>query len=137
MIIPLLDPETFLMVRQYRYLHRQFSIEFPGGGRPEHLSSAEAAALELRGETGYTAHTLELLGSFNPCNGVIEELCSVFVARELQPDDSIQPDDTETFEVLTVRLNQFRHLVATGEIWDGMTLAAYTLWTVTNQTRQQ
>ncbi len=128
LVIPLLDPDTFLMVQQYRYLHQRLSIEFPGGGRPQHQSYTEAAQQELCEETGYRAAQLQLLGRFNPCNGVMDEICHVFLATELTYSPTASPDQSEALEVRTVSSLEFRQLVTTGAIWDGMTLAAYTLF---------
>ncbi|MFA7627467.1 MAG: ADP-ribose pyrophosphatase, partial [Candidatus Kapaibacterium sp.] len=32
MVIPLLDNGRIILVKQYRYLNKRFSFEFPGGG---------------------------------------------------------------------------------------------------------
>ena len=48
---------------------------------------ALAAQRELCEETGYVAGSWEEIGSFAPCNGVSNELCRLFLARELREAD--------------------------------------------------
>lgn len=127
MVIPIAADGRFLLVRQYRYLNRRESIEFPGGGIKAGQSAEDAARAELREEAGVTAGVLEEIGYFNPFNGVTDELCRVFVARDLDTVAS-QPDATEEFELLRLDPAGMRAAVVDGTLWDGMTLASLSLY---------
>src|SRR5207244_515816 len=85
-----------LMVTQYRYLGARESLEFPGGSVKDGATSDETARHELVEETGYTASSLVMVGAFNPCNGLTDETCHVYLAWDLQYVGS-RPDDTEEF----------------------------------------
>ena len=90
----------------------------------------EAARLtraELREEAGLEAGHLEEIGQFNPFNGVTDELCRVSVATGLHAVEAA-PDATEEFELLLWSEDQVCRAVADGDIWDGMTLAAWSLY---------
>jgi ADP-ribose pyrophosphatase len=126
MIIPLLADGRLLMVRQYRYLGARESLEFPGGSVKDGATSDETARHELVEETGYTASRLVLVGTFNPCNGLTDETCHVYLAWDLQYAGS-RPDDTEEFEVLSLSPQDMEAKICCGAIWDGMTLAAWQL----------
>jgi ADP-ribose pyrophosphatase len=127
MIVPRFENDDFLLTRQYRYLNRRVSLEFPGGGLSPNYSPAEQAMRELEEETGFSG-SLRFLGAFNPCNGVTDELCSVFVASDLRTSSGRAPDDSEEF--LRCRLSRAGILasIACGELWDGMSLAAWQIF---------
>ncbi len=128
MIIPHRDDDRFVLVRQYRYLNDRDSVEFPAGGIKLDQDVREAAVAELREEAGLTAGRWQELGIFNPFNGVTDELCRCFLATDLT-ECAADPDQTEEFEILIRDANQIRGMIAEGELWDGMSLAAWSLYT--------
>lgn len=126
MIVPVMDDDRVILVNQYRFLCDRESIEFPCGGvKPGH-SYIEMARLELEEETGYRAASWKESGEFNPFNGATDEICKVYIARELSYTRS-KPETTEEFEVLFARPEEIDTMVIQGKIWDGMTLAAWAL----------
>ncbi|MFN8360615.1 MAG: NUDIX hydrolase [Candidatus Kapaibacterium sp.] len=126
-VVPRLPDGTFILVRQFRYLLQRESLEFPCGGIKHGLGAEENARQELLEETGYKADTMRLVGTFAPCNGITDELCSVYYTDTLTLEKSA-PDDSEEFEILYVTKHQINHYIQQGELWDGMTLAAWTLY---------
>jgi ADP-ribose pyrophosphatase len=128
MIIPELKQNLYLLVRQYRYLNQKISIEFPGGGLREGLDFLQNAKNELLEETGYEAKQIIEIAGFNPFNGVTNEISKVFLMKELQFLGN-SPDDSEEFELLQLSKTDIHSLIKKGEIWDGMTLAAWSLFT--------
>lgn len=127
MIVPRFDDDTFLLTKQYRYLNRRVSLEFPGGGQLPHLSAEEQAQRELQEESGFSGK-LRFLGVFNPCNGITDELSSVFLATNLQPAPEARPDDSEEFIRLRLSRAEIMALIRSNELWDGMTLAAWQMF---------
>lgn len=132
MVIPRTASGHIVLVRQYRYLNRRRSLEFPGGGVRATTPPETAARAELQEEAGLTCTQLTPLGTFNPCNGLTDETCSVFLAEGLS-DGVASPDPGEEFEILTVEPHEFEQLVRRGEVWDGMTLAAWSLFRILHQ----
>ncbi len=126
MVVPVLPDGRIILVNQYRYLCDRESIELPCGGVKEGKSREEMAQIELTEETGYRAAVLTPAGSFNPFNGVTDEMCSVFIATGLESAPAV-PDATEEFEVLLRTPAEVDELISTNVIWDGMTIAAWTL----------
>lgn len=126
MVIPITAEGSLLMVNQYRYLCDKESLEFPCGGVKQGKSYDETAALELLEETGCQSTNLLQLGEFNPYNGVTDEICKVYVARDLI-ESRPQPDATEEFEIIRVTEHEMDEFIRTNKIWDGMTLAAWAL----------
>lgn len=126
-ILPKLENNTFILIRQYRYLNRRYSIEFPGGGQKEGLTPKENALAELREEAGLKPGTIELIGEFNPYNGVSNEICHVFFAEDFEKCEAA-PEESEELEIVEMSAEEINRLIKTNEIWDGMTLAAWSLY---------
>ena len=125
MIVPVTKDNRFVLVKQYRYLCDRESIEFPCGSVKPGSTYEETAHHELAEETGYQCSRLQLVGEFNPYNGVTDEICKVFIARDLSRAASSHPDETEQFEYLFPTFVEFDEMVRCNIIWDGMTLAAW------------
>jgi ADP-ribose pyrophosphatase len=130
-VIPELPDGRVLMLRQFRYLNQRESLEFVGGGMKPGLTHEEAAREELLEEAGYEAKELISLGWFNPMNGASDEECHVFLGRGLSPA-AARPEVSEEFEPISVTFDELNGLIEKGEIWDGMTLAAYSLYRFRN-----
>jgi 8-oxo-dGTP pyrophosphatase MutT (NUDIX family) len=131
-IIPKHNNNTFTMVRQYRYLNKRQSLEFPGGGIKKGLNPIENAIEELKEETGLLPQNLELIGEYNPFNGVTDEICYTYLATGLTFTDS-EPEPSEEFEIVSIEFDQIVDFIRKGKIWDGMTLAAWALYIYQNQ----
>lgn len=126
LIIPVFDDGKILMVKQYRYLAGKESLEFPCGSIADGATIEEMAAQELAEEAGVEAGELTFAGTYNPYNGVTDEMCHVFIARKLTPVD-IPHDDTEEFERIILSREEIESKIKSNEIWDGMTLASWIL----------
>jgi len=125
-IIPVLPNGKILLVNQYRYLNDRFSIEFPGGGIKENQLPDDIARKELIEETGYEGE-LEKIGIFNPYNGVTNEICHVYIAQNLKPSNQFVKDEGEEFEFIELNAEEIDSMIASNEIYDGMTMAAWAL----------
>ena len=126
-VIPKNDKNNYILTKQYRYLNKRFSIEFPGGGQKSDLSSLQNAINELSEETGYFPKNITKIGEFNPFNGVTNEICSVYLATDLELKQQ-NLDETEQIEIIELTDNQINQMISSGEIWDGMTLAAWAIY---------
>jgi 8-oxo-dGTP pyrophosphatase MutT (NUDIX family) len=101
-VIPVIDSDRgreFVMVRQWRHGDRQMSLEFPGGVFESGENAATAAARELREETGYTPHTIEKLGEFNPNPAIMSNRVHFFLAKDLSAPAGQNLDEDEYVEV--------------------------------------
>ena len=125
-IIPVLADGRVVMVKQYRYLRDEESLEFPCGGVKAGSDYLSTAKEELEQEAGYQASSLTLVGQFNPFNGVTNEMCRVYVARGLKHVGA-KPEETEEFEHFELKPDEVDERIRSGEIWDGMSIAAWTI----------
>ena len=124
MIIPFMSDGGILMVKQYRYLVNKESIEFPCGSVKDGSTHDQTAWHELAEETGYSSNRLFMVGEFNPYNGITNEMCHVYIARELQHVGGT-PDETEEFEMMPLTATEIDEKIRSGEIWDGMSITAW------------
>ncbi len=125
-IVPITNDGRIILVKQYRYLNDRFSIEFPGGGVKKENNHDFEARKELIEETGQDGD-LEFIGMFNPYNGVTNEICKVYIARNLKPSAEFKKDDSEEFELGKYTTSEIEAMINNNEIYDGMTLASWSL----------
>lgn len=126
-VLPFVDDEHVIMVRQYRYVQREnHRWEMPTGGIHPGESPVEAAQRELREEIGYEAAELVPLHSFYSSKSVCDETCHLFLGRGLTRTVDV-PDETEFLEIATLPFEEVLQLVLSGEIRDAMTVIAVLL----------
>ncbi len=126
MVIPVNSDNKILLTKQYRYLNNMDSFEFPCGGVENGLSFEENAIKELREETGFSCNNLIKVGYFAPYSGVADEICYVYLAKDLFYSP-LSKDLTEEFEVDFFNIDEIEQMIKDNVIWDGMTLAAWLL----------
>ena len=98
-------------------------LELPAGCLEKGEEPLEAAARELREETGYRAGQLEALFEFFPSPGLLDERMSVFVARGLTKGEQ-DLDPTEAMSVELWPWGKVLDAIDAGEVFDGKTIAA-------------
>jgi ADP-ribose pyrophosphatase len=96
-VVPLLDADHVLLIRQFRHLPRESSWELPGGGVQPGEAPEAAAQRELREEGGYRAGSLTFLTRFWPSSAYLDEIAHCYVGRDLVADP-LAADDDEFFE---------------------------------------
>lgn len=124
MTIPVTDDGKILLVKQYRYLTDNASIEIPCGGIKDGQNDIDAARAELIEETGYDCKKLKKVGKFVPYNGLSDEHCTVFVAKLLHRVGA-KPDETEQIKVMSATPEEINTWIRKGKIVDGMSIAGW------------
>lgn len=123
-VLPFVDDDHVLMVRQYRYVvgesHRW---EMPTGGVHPDEAPEDAAQRELGEEVGYHAGRLEHVSSFHTSKSILEETAHLYLGFDLTPVAQT-PDETEFFEQAVLPFAEVLDLVLRSEIRDGMTVIA-------------
>ena len=126
LVVPVLNDGRIVLVNQYRYLLDRESLELPCGGIKEGRTYEQTAAQELEEEAGFAARNWTMAGEFNPFNGATDEICRVFIAKNLSPVEA-KPDETEEFEQIILRPEELDARIISGVVWDGMTIAGWTI----------
>ncbi|MGC8783929.1 MAG: NUDIX domain-containing protein [Armatimonadota bacterium] len=122
-IVPLLDDETVLMIRQFRLAVNEVLLEVPAGTLEPDEPPEMCAARELEEETGYRANTLRKLFSQYLAPGYSQEILHVFLAQHLEKTAQRMEED-ENVEVVSMPLHRAVEMVLSGEIRDAKTIAA-------------
>ena len=122
-IVPFLDDERILLVRQYRYVQRDARWEIPTGGVKEGESLNDAAQRELQEETGYRAEQLTPISSYYTSKSICEETAHLYLGAGLSPAQR-PSDPTEFVEVRGFSFDEALRMVVDGEIMDSMSVIA-------------
>jgi ADP-ribose pyrophosphatase len=123
-ILPFLDNDRVLLVRQYRYVFGEnHRWEMPTGGVHPSETPEQAAQRELREEAGYSAARLEWVSTYYTSKSIVDEVAHLYLGFDLAPA-ALLPDETEFFEQAALPFAEVLDLVVRGEIRDGMTIIA-------------
>lgn len=123
LIVPLLDEQTVLLVREYSAGVDRYELGLPKGKTEPEEPMLEAAERELKEEVGYGARDLFKLARFSVAPGYLEHETEIILARNLYAD-KLPGDEPEDLEVVPWRLDEINALIATGECTEARSIAA-------------
>ncbi len=127
LMLPLLDDDTVLLIRQYRKGPEVDLLELPAGKIDPGEDPLTAAHRELVEETGYRAGRLEHLSSIYTCPGFCNELIHLYLATELTRERP-RPDDDELIRIVPTSLAEIVRMLTDGSLVDGKSVAALGLF---------
>ena len=123
-ILPFVDKDHVLLVRQYRYVFAEnHRWEIPTGGLYPNEEIITGALRELQEECGYTAGRLEWVSTFYTSKSICHETAHLFLGYDLTPA-ALPPDETEFLETAIFPFAEALDMVNRSEIRDGMTVIA-------------
>lgn len=123
-VVPVREDGQLLMVRQYRNALDRYTLEIPAGGlNGADEPTLEAAARELKEETGFSSRSLELLVSIRTTVAFCNEKIDIYVARDLVPGkQDLDPDEYINVEAYPVE--ELCDMIYKGVIEDSKTICA-------------
>ncbi len=127
-MLPLLNPETVILIRQYRYAAGQELWELPAGTLEPDETARDCAQRELAEEIGYQAGSLEKVHRFYVAPGYSTEAMDLFVARGLTSVEGVQGDDDEVITVVPMNQAAVHQLMTDGQVLDAKTLVGLLWW---------
>ena len=123
-VLPFLDDDRVVMVRQYRYVFGENQRwEMPTGGVKPDEPLEVAARRELREEVGYDTSELQHISTYYTSKSIVQEIAHLYIGRCLTAVEAV-PDETEFLEVAVLPFEQVLQLVLDNEIRDSMTAIA-------------
>jgi ADP-ribose pyrophosphatase len=121
-VVPFLDNERILLLRQWRHAAGGWLWEIPAGKLDPGEAAVVCARRELEEETGYHAGVLEHLGAIFTAPGFTDERIELFRADSLKPGTrALEPG--EIVEIHEFELPRVLEMIRTGEITDAKTIA--------------
>ncbi len=122
-IIPLLNDNEILMLRQYRPGPQEWILELPAGTLERGEDPIDAAARELLEETGYRAEEIRPLFKMYSSPGISTEMLYSFLARGLTYEGEDHQED-EMIDVIRVGVGEALDMIRRGVIVDAKTIAS-------------
>ncbi len=123
LVIPMLDDNTVLLIREYSAGVHRYELGLPKGKTDAGESFLEAANRELKEEVGYGARNLYHLSSFSLAPSYLEHMTEIILAQDLY-QQKLPGDEPEELEVVPWQLTNINALLATGECTEARSIAA-------------
>ena len=126
MVIPMLDSDTVLLVREYGTGVDGYSLGFPKGGVEAGEDLFETANRELREETGFAARELRELKKISLSPSYQTTTMRLVLARDLY-ESPLVGDEPEPIAVIPWKLDDVDELLLHPEFFEARSIAAFLL----------
>lgn len=123
LIVPMLDPQTVLLIREYAAGTHRYELGLPKGLVEPDEDVLEAANREMMEEVGYAGERLERLRSLTVAPGYLDFTTHVVLAQGLY-EARASGDEPETIEVVPWRLDRLEALLARDDFSEARSVAA-------------
>ena len=120
-VVPFLDKDTVVLVRQYRHPVGEVTLELPAGKIDPRESVLTCIKRELAEETGFTAAKFTPLIKYWPTPAFADEVLHLFVATGLKPG-KVNADEDEFIETVILPFKKAVAMVRSGKIRDSKTV---------------
>ena len=125
-IVPMLDHEKIVLVRQYRQPAGAVLLEIPAGTLGKGEDPAECARRELAEEIGYFPEKLTEMFHSYLAPGYSTEMLHTFLAEDLRQAEE-KRDADEFIEIVIVNLRDAVQMILDGEIVDAKSICGILL----------
>ena len=123
LIVPMLDDETVLLIREYAVGTERYELGLPKGKVEQGEDILVAANREIMEEVGYGAQDIQLLKPVTLAPGYMGHHTNLLVARDLYPA-RMEGDEPEPLEVVPWKLADLAQLATSDECTEGRSLLA-------------
>lgn len=123
LVVPMLDSETTLLIREYAAGTHNYELAFPKGHIEEGENMLDAANREIQEEVGYGANKLEHIHSFSIAPGYLSHHTHIVLARDLYAN-KIPGDEPEEIEVVPWKLKEIDKLLQQEDFTEARSIAA-------------
>lgn len=123
MIVPILNNDTLLLIREYGAGIDEYTLGFPKGALDKNEEVLEGANRELKEEVGYGSHQLQHLKTFSTSPGYMSSRMHLVMATDLY-EERLQGDEPEPIEVVPWPLARWQELLQRPDFHEARSLAA-------------
>ncbi len=123
LIVPMLDDNTVLLIREYAAGVHRYELALPKGKIEANEPLLEAANREIMEETGYGARDLNHLTSFTVAPGYLSHETHIVLAENLY-EQKCDGDEPEDMEVVPWKMDQLSELFLLEECTEARSIAA-------------
>ena len=123
LIVPMLDNETVLLIKEYSAGVHRYEIGLPKGKVDSDETFLDAANRELKEEIGFGARKLHHLSTFSLAPSYLEHTTEIIIAQDLYLD-KLTGDEPEELEVIPWKINKINELVANEICTEARSIAA-------------
>lgn len=123
LIVPLLNDDTLLLIREYSAGTGRYELGFPKGKVENGEDPLDAANREIMEEVGYAARDLHLLRRVSLSPGYMQHHTHLILARDLYPH-RVDGDEPEPLEVVPWKLSDAADLLLQDDFTEGRSLLA-------------
>lgn len=122
-IVPLLDDDTVLLIREYAAGLHAYELGLPKGRLERGEDVLEGANRELKEEVGYGARKLAIVGKLSLAPTYMAHQTHVVLAEDLYPE-RLPGDEPEELEVVPWKLDDLASLITRPDCTEGRSIAA-------------
>lgn len=126
MIVPMLDDDTILLVREYCGGTHSYELGFPKGLIDEGESASIAANRELKEEIGYGSDNFQLLTTLMMAPSFFNSKMTVFIANNLY-HEKLVGDEPEPLEIVPWPLSDYQNLLIQPDFNEARSIATLML----------
>ena len=123
LVVPMLDTETVLLVREYAAGLQRYELGLPKGKIDAGENNLSAANRELKEEAGYGAKHLKHLHTVSLAPAYLEHTIDIILAEDLYPE-KLAGDEPEELEVVPWNIRDIPKLLTSGECTEARSIAA-------------
>lgn len=123
LIVPLLDNDTVMLIREYAAGVHRYELALPKGRIEPNEALLDAANREIMEEIGYGAKNLHHLTSLTVAPGYLSHETHIVLAENLYPEKH-EGDEPEVIEVVPWQLNRLNELLVHEECTEARSIAA-------------
>jgi len=123
LIIPMLDNDTVLMIREYAAGVNRYELALPKGKIEANEDKLTAANREIMEEIGYSAKKLTHINTMTIAPGYLQHETHIILAQDLFPKQE-DGDEPEKIEVIPWKLSQLNQLLNEPECTEARSIAA-------------
>jgi len=126
MIVPMLDDDTLLLVREYCAGTHSYELGFPKGLIDPGESSIQAANRELKEEISYGSERLIPLSQMMMAPAFFNAKMDIFIAKDLYVAE-LEGDEPEPLEVVPWAIKDYKNLLQQLDFKEARSIAALML----------